>query len=195
VKRALGTGVLSLLALMIGGCTTTIVPPPRPADPVTVYVTDYGRHSSLLLPESNDLFIEYAFGDWDWFAQGHKNSSSGVHALFFSSDSALGRREVKLPSGASDAEIAKLLGAKQAEHFEVSGQRATALREKLDALHKEHADTVVLEPSTQLWFVKYQGGYGLCHNCNHVTADWLRALGCKIQGSAMFSKFRVKAQS
>jgi hypothetical protein len=41
--------------------------------------------------------------------------------------------------------------------------------------------------------VKYAGGYGLCHNCNHATANWLRELGCTIRGPAMFSKFRVKS--
>ena len=188
-RRAAVLGLL--LALFIGGCTTTIIPPPTPANPATVYVTDYGRHSSLLLPESgsNDRYVEYAFGDWDWFAEGHKISSSGVHALFFSKDSALGRRELTLPH---DENLAGFIHTKQVEELTVPRERANALREELDAIHQAHIDTKVFNQKTQLWFVKYSGGYGLCHNCNHATADWLRQLGCTIRGTAMCSRFRVK---
>jgi hypothetical protein len=63
--------------LLCGGCTTTIVPPRAPADPVSVYVTDYGRHSSILLPDPRGHLTEYAFGDWNWFALRQVGSSDG----------------------------------------------------------------------------------------------------------------------
>ena len=40
-------------------------------EPVTVYVADYGVHSSLLLPTGDGRFVEYAFGDWGYAAQNH----------------------------------------------------------------------------------------------------------------------------
>src|SRR5437763_2604598 len=42
-----------LMLAVIGpiiGCGGTIVPPASPAHPVTVYVADYGRHSTLIMP-------------------------------------------------------------------------------------------------------------------------------------------------
>jgi hypothetical protein len=182
-----------LLFFVAGGCTTTIIPPAKPADPAVVFVTNYGRHSSLLLPASNDQWTEYAFGDWDWFALGHKSSSSGIRALFFSKESALGRREIKLPDPpVSDVEIARVLDAKQVESLRVSRERSDALRHELDEQHQARIDTATFNPEAQLWFVKSDERYGLCYNCNHATAQWLRELGCTIKGSAMFSRFRVK---
>jgi len=43
--------LLILIATGAGGCATTVVPPPHPFEPVPVFLTDYGRHSSLLLPD------------------------------------------------------------------------------------------------------------------------------------------------
>jgi len=182
-----------LLLAVGGGCTTTIIPPSKPADPATVYVTNYGRHSSLLLPAEKDQWTEYAFGDWDWFAQGHKNSSSAVQALFFSNQAALGRREIKLPDRSKgDQEIAQAIGAKKVESFLVSRERSDTLRHELDQQHQARIDTATFNPKSMLWFVKSDQRYGLCHNCNHATAQWLRELGCTIKGPAMFSKFRVQ---
>jgi hypothetical protein len=40
--------------------------------------------------------------------------------------------------------------------------------------------------------VKDDEHYCILHNCNHVTAGWLRDLGCEVHGPAMFSHFQVK---
>jgi len=56
------------LLMLAGGCTSTVIPPKRVTDPAAVFLTDYGRHSSLLLPDREGRLVEYAFGDWDWFA-------------------------------------------------------------------------------------------------------------------------------
>ena len=185
---------LTLLLFFVAGCTTAIVPPPKAAHPATVYVTNYGRHSSLLLPEDNDHWVEYAFGDWEWFAQWHKSSSGVFRAFFFSKYSCLGRREIKLAGATtqSDDAVAQRIGSKVCESVLVPRDRADTLRTQLDDLHHAHIDTVIFNPNVRLWFVKYRGGYWLFHNCNQETADWLRSLGCQIHGTAMFSTFRVR---
>ena len=94
--------IVRLLLLIItttgaGGCATTIVPPPHPVEPVPVFITDYGRHSSLLLPHPGGGFTEYAFGDWNWFALKRTTSGDALQALFFSPASTLGRRQLSTP--------------------------------------------------------------------------------------------------
>src|SRR6476660_4433070 len=90
-----------VVLLSAGGCTTTVFPPPRTHGPTaTLYITNYGRHSSLLLPISQTeyaptttvvattttpsattsvadpsvnprvVYVEYTIGDWAWFATG-----------------------------------------------------------------------------------------------------------------------------
>jgi hypothetical protein len=46
-----------------------------------------------------------------------------------------------------------------------------------------------------MWFVRSREPYSGLHNCNHLTARWLRRLGCKVRGAAMFSKFRISSSS
>ena len=40
-----------LLSLVCVGCTPRIIPPAMPRNAVPIYVADYGRHSSLILPD------------------------------------------------------------------------------------------------------------------------------------------------
>jgi hypothetical protein len=42
-----------------------------------------------------------------------------------------------------------------------------------------------------MWFVRSGEPYNALHNCNHLTARWLKSLGCQIRGTALFSKFRL----
>src|SRR2546423_386491 len=61
-------GLFALLTLFLSGCGGTITPPAQVRQPVNVYVTDYGRHSTLLLPTENGGLVEFAFGEWGWLA-------------------------------------------------------------------------------------------------------------------------------
>src|SRR5439155_10764301 len=83
-----------LLLILAGGCSATIIPPASPSNSQTIYVADYGRHSSILLPEPDGKFTEYAWGDWEWFALGDTSAPSAVRAVLFSDSSTLGQREV-----------------------------------------------------------------------------------------------------
>jgi hypothetical protein len=184
---------LSLSTLLVGGgCTTTLIPPPAPAEPVSVYVTDYGRHSSILLPDPRGHLTEYAFGDWNWFALRQTDSGNGARALLFSKYSALGRRQLNVDDRDNIDHISAATKAGKVVKLEVSRARVEALLRGLDDFYDHYLDTVTYAPSSGLWFVRYRGDYHLCHNCNHVTAQWLRELGCEVRGSAMFSKFIVR---
>ena len=187
----------SLIVMLVaaGGCATTITPPPNVANAATVYVMDYGRHSSLLLPAGPHSFSEYAFGDWDWFALRRTTFGDGVRAMFFSRASTLGRRQLLLPDGANAFAVAKALRAERALRIDAPGDRVEGLRRQLDDLFDRHLNTVIYEVESDMWFVRYRGGYWGCHNCNHRTKDWLEALGCDVRGPALTSRFELDSSN
>jgi hypothetical protein len=174
----------------IAGCTTTIIPPKNPAQPVTVLVTDYGKHASLLLPDPRGGMEEYAFGDWYYFALGHNNLLAGLFALIHSPQSTLGRRWVAINADAPYAN--ELVGAKRTESLLVNADRVAALRHDLDREFARHLDSEVYNAAEKMQFVRCDESYNLLHNCNTVTAEWLRKLGAKTQGLALYSRFQVK---
>jgi hypothetical protein len=184
---------VAFLASVSGGCVTTRIIPPRPSgDDVSVFVTDYGRHSSVLLPTPQGHYNEYAFGDFNWFALSHTTQSDALHAMLWSAGATLGRRQIKLeiddPTAvASDTTACKVI------RLRVPRDRVDALIERLDADFYARHDTVTYNPASAMWFVRSDEPYNAFHNCNHVTARWLRQLGCQIRGTAMFSKFAVDA--
>jgi hypothetical protein len=171
------------------GCTTTIIPPPPSGDDVPVYITDYGRHSSILLPAPEGHYNEYAFGDFNWFALSQTGVGDAVRAVFASAGSTLGRRQLELTDNI-DA-VVHVTDAETVIRIQAPRAKAYALVEKLDEQFFARHETITYNPDSAMWFVRSRETYSGCHNCNHLTARWLRALGCTVRGPAMFSKFRI----
>src|SRR5438045_2606308 len=83
--------ILIFLIVASGGCAT-VRPPANPRDPVPVYLTDYGVHSSLLMPNGDGRFVEYYFGDWGFAVDNRNWPQDACGALLVSGQAALGRR-------------------------------------------------------------------------------------------------------
>ena len=182
--------LLASLLVLLCGCSGTIIPPPAPVDPVTVAVTDYGRHSSLVLPDADGRgSVEYTFGDWDWFAAGHNGPTDAVQAMLWSKGSTLGRRHVDIPPESD--ELGDELLSDTVILLRVPRERAAALRDDLAARFELRANQSLYNQVMELHFIPDAEGYGLMHNCNHVTARWLRQMGCEIKGNPVTSKFKV----
>ena len=109
--------LLTLAVLLLAACTTTVTPPPAPRFPVTVYVADYGRHASLLVPRPGGELVEFAYGEWKWFALGQKSMWRSPAALFWPTAATLGRRS--LPGDLSHDDVARSGGLEDA-HAEVA---------------------------------------------------------------------------
>lgn len=187
--------VLAATALLLAaGCSTTIVPPAAPAEPVTVFLLDHGRTPSLVLPASDGSMTRYAYGDWNWYALRNTGVIDGLRALFWPTQGTLGRRELPGPPHAENVRIQ--VRAEIIEHlYPISVGRAEVerLRTRLDAEHGSGRSTAVVE-SYDLEFVPHPRRYHYFYNSNHAAAEWLRELGCEIHGPALHSWWRVQSK-
>jgi hypothetical protein len=188
-----GSILVLLVSLSGGGCTSTIIPPPATADSISVFVTNYGRHSSLLLRDPAGHYNEYAFGDWNWFGLADTSIPSAVRAMLFSRGSTIGRRQLMLPADIDG--VTRATRAAQVIQFDAPRNKVEGLIRKLDQRYQKHIDTITYSPRSSMWFVKDDEYYWALHNCNQITARWLRDLGCRIHGLAIFSRFNVTGPS
>ncbi len=175
----------------ISGCATTIVPPEEPPAPTSVFVVDFGRHTSLLLPSRPDgSLVEYAYGEWKWFALDESRSYRVIPTLFWPTHGTLGRRALFVAPD-RDA-IRRAVPCEDVLEVVVAAEDALSLAARLEAQFEEHCDSVHYQPLYDLDFVPSEKAFHLFHNCNGVVADWLRELGCDVRGAAVFASFVVK---
>lgn len=178
-------------ALLAGGCatTTTIIPPPTPAAPVPVLVLDHGRHASLVLPHPRGS-VRYAYGDRDWYARVEVGVSEASSAVMGASPAVLGRRVLEVPPATDRVLGALRVGVEDLHRVIVDKAEATALRRDLDALFMTDA-TRIDNTTYDLTFVAHPEPYSAGHNSNHKVAEWLERMGCRVEGTAFWSNWRV----
>jgi hypothetical protein len=179
---------IGLLAISSVGCATMVTPPAQVNDPVLCAFTDYGRHTSIILPAPNNRWVEYAAGDWDFFALGHNQSLVGVKALLGMGQWTIGRRYLESPL---DPHLPSEIEAKRIVTFRAERAYAETLRQTLDALFNAHRDRIFYSNYSGLYHVTGDEPYNLFRNCNHSTAEWLRLLGCDVRGLAITSNFEL----
>jgi Protein of unknown function (DUF2459) len=185
--------VLSLLALGATGCVS-VYPQKVAVVPTVVYVTDYGIHSSVIIPNGDGRYVEYAFGDWYYAALNHDWPNDAMGALLISFKSGLGRRFIE-----ADPEDLKPTPSHPAPErmqvLHVSREEVENVRRELDARYQRDLakgnGKVVHNPENQMDFVPDDEHYSFYNNCNDLTARCLRQMGCELVGVVGFSKFHV----
>lgn len=182
--------LLLVAAGACAGCGATVRPPIAVDRPTTIYLVAEGRHSSILLPLRSPArspfaggeFVEYTFGDWRWFVEVDTRWHVGLRAMLGSPRSTFGRRTTDAPPPAAHA-------------ITVDRRRADALQIELEARFTRGAWRTpggpVYNADYDLWFVDDAEPYHVLNNCNHLTARWLRRLGCVVRGAAITNDFRV----
>jgi hypothetical protein len=183
---------LTVTALVCaGGCATRITPPPSPINPVAVYVTDYGRHSSILLPTGDGHLVEYSYGDWEYYALNKYRWYIGASKLIYSDASGLGRRVLAHPG--DHQALHKFLGSKRLLHLYVEQSRVRDLLAELDTRYNQRLDTMIYNDYVKAYFVKDNSRYWFFNTCNAQTALWLKKLDCQVDGLAVMSNFQLAA--
>lgn len=175
-------------------CATVVTPPARPQGPTLVFLIDQGRTSSLALPTADGAMVRYVYGDWEWYALMRTGVWSGLRAMFWPSQGALGRQLHPGPNTAENA--TKLFGewSEAVYPIAVSRERAMALAERLDGRFNKNISTLHVNADYHLDFVHDPEPYHLLHNSNQKIAAWLEEMGCRVRGPAIYAKWRVKRE-
>lgn len=187
------TAIFVFLLFAAGGCATTVYPQANPVRPTAVYVADYGIHSSLLLPNGDGRYVEYAFGDWNFAAMNHCWPNDALGALLISFQSALGRRYITLgPDETVPHPVHPPPHSIQVVYAPYE-QVMRVVRE-LDARYRRSNSVVMHNTDNDMDYVKDSEHYWVANNCNHLTARCLAEMGCDVRGFVMFSQFAVEGQ-
>lgn len=189
--RPFAAAQLVLVLPLLGGCANRVVPPADVREPCSVYVLDYGYHAALLLPEEDGGLGEYAFGEWEWFARNQMQWYRGPIILSWPQPSCLGRRVL---SAATTQAAHSAFGAARVTELIVERDRAHGLRRRLAEPFQAAAQPPHFNPVCQMAFVRTDDPYWLYNNCNSRVADWLRNLGCSVQGLGVSSRFEAVRQ-
>jgi hypothetical protein len=185
--------IVIFLAAMTSGCTT-LVTPPAALDPISVYIANYDRHASLLLPRGGHALAEYAFGEWEWYALGNNWLYRAPIVMLFPTRGTLGRHEWEFPDRPAPPEpdeLAPILWAVEVIAIRVERDRASELLVSLDARFAREAAAQPPVVNYGLEFVVDDEDYWIFHQCNSAVAGWLRDLGCRVRGPTILSDFRV----
>ncbi len=180
--------IAAALAVLLPGCAMRITPPVGPLDPVPVFVADYGRHGSLLLPDGERGAVEFAYGEWEWFALGRTGWWRVPAVLFLPTCGTLARRELGAPA-TRDA-IQRAVAPVVLHEVVVERARVAELRRSLEARFAQHADETVTD-AFGMRFRPDHVQYSILHHCNSEVAAWLRALGCRVEGQPLEAAFEI----
>lgn len=180
--------VCALLAWV--GSPTIIIPPAHPVAPVAAYVVIQGYHSNLLLPDRDRGYIQYAYGDWHYFALNQQDWSNAAAALLMPTPGTLGRRDFSNIDNVRqridpnrNQTLLKLV---------VAEAKVAELLKVLNERFNRNINTRVENSRNGLSFVQDEQDYTLLHNSNHELVVWLEDLDCEVRGFVMLPNFQVK---
>jgi len=182
--------VLTLLTALLTGCTASVTPPDGLMQPVSVYVLDHGRHSSLVIPGETG-WQRYAYGDWRWYAEGETGLVQGVAALFWPTPAGLGRQQLAL---LPDQTPALTVGFESLHEIRVEATNAAALARRLAALHEREHALRRFNSAFQLEFAAHPERYWVFNQSNGKVAEWLREMGCEINRRPLLARWHVEAR-
>lgn len=189
--RMLKNTAISLFLLFgVCGCAASVYPQSNPVTPTAVYVADYGIHSSLILPNGDGRYVEYAFGDWNFAALNHCWPNDALGALLISFQSTLGRRFITLSPGEIEPHPVHP-PPHQMQVVYASREEVMRVVREMDARYNRDTSVVMHNPDNDMDYVKDSEHYWVANNCNHLTARCLREMGCDVRGFVMLSKFAV----
>jgi len=183
----LAAGVLAFLGL--SSCAWQIIPPAEVAEPVPVFLSEYGRHTRLALPDDFTAFFEYGFGEWNFYGLEKQGGLSALRAISGLGEGALSRRQ--LPYTLNEAVFLRAAGGSRTARLWVERSLAYRLREALEARWQANADALVVRQMDQIPVTRDPAAYHLFGNSNHAVAKWLERLGCRVRGYPITSDFEI----
>ena len=181
------------LLLVVPACAWRVMPPSEVRDGVPVVLSQYEWHTRLALPDGMVAFYEYGFGEWNFYGLEKEGFFSGFRAITGLGKGAMSRR--RLPYTLSESEFARAAGSNRSSRFYVERGLAEGLRDELERRWQSNADTRVVRTWDGIPVSRDRTTYHLFANSNHAVANWLRRLGCRVNGNTLTSRFKVITES
>lgn len=178
--------------VQLSGCTTTIRPPTVTREPTTVYLVDYRLHASVFLPGADGGYTEFAYGDWNWFAENRESVLDALRIVLLPGEGTLGRRawsEIDAPEALKSRAVVQAVYPLQVERL-----RAEVLLRRLNDEFERERTGALFNDRENMTFVPHRDCYWLGWNCNTAASAWLEALDCEVRGPRLFAEFRIEAQ-
>ena len=179
----------ALVLLSLPGCAWRVTPPAQVSDPVPVFITEYGRHTRLALPNDSTAFFEYGFGEWNFYGLEKQGWLSALRAISGLGQGAFSRRE--LPFTQNEADFLQAARGERSARLWVERPLADHLREELESRWRANGDIVVVRHADQVPVSRDPAPYHLFGNSNHAVAKWLERLGCRVRGQPITSDFEI----
>ena len=178
-RRRLLVLALVMLPVPVFGCTATITPPPAPNEPTTVFLLSEAMHTGVVLPPlgPDDEFVEFGYGDWNWFALGNDAWYRVFPTVLWPTQGTLGRRtfgardERQLRSAAWWTTLSPVV---------VDAQKARELRLRLQAQFDAGASAMVRRQDLGFAFVPVDDSYWFGFTCADAAGQWFTELGCEV---------------
>ncbi len=193
--KACHTIVAIAFVALASGCTSVIIPPVDPEDPVSVFVLDHGRHSSLVLPDEDGGSIRYSYGDWDYYALNRTGLGSGLRALLWPTPAALGRQRLTEAADADNMHRLLRVTVVQSHELKVATAAVRKLRDELGSRFEAAADSLHYSAAYDVYFVHHAEPYTFGYNSNRMVARWLEQLGCTVIGRPVLSNWRIDREA
>ena len=176
---------VALMLTWLAGCYSTVRAPQGVDEPVTVYLVSAALHSGVVLPESEDRWVEFGFGEYQWYALGNDAWYRSIPCVLWPTRGTLGQRRF---SATTAEAVRRQAYAHDVYALQVEKERAETLRATLqshfDNGEPEWSDRYRMSfiPADDYWFL---------NNCHDSTADWFEQLGC--DGSWVPIRFGISA--
>jgi hypothetical protein len=185
---SLGSAACAALFLVVPGCAWRVVPP-EVRDGVPIVLSQYAWHTRLALPDGTAAFYEYGFGEWNFYGLEKEGFFSGFRAITGLGKGAMSRRT--LPYTLSESEFARAAGSNRSALLYVERGLAEGLRGELEDRWQSNANSRVVRAWDGIPVSRDRAAYHLFANSNHAVANWLRRLGCRVNGNTLTSRFQV----
>lgn len=192
--RARTAAARLLLALGTAACNSTVVGPPPPTDPCTVFLLQEALHTGLVLPPAPGEpagYVEFSFGDWSWYALGNDAWYRVFEVMLLPTRGTLGRRAFDC---ATAAELPRAAAWATVSPIVCSAQKVAQLRQRLQAEFDAASGEAVERRELRFRFVPAAESYWFPNHCADVTARWLEELDCTVGWSVVRTGLHVQAE-
>jgi hypothetical protein len=174
-------GPCFVLLWLAFGCTSTVTPPPLPANPTTVFLLSEAMHTGLVLPPAdaarNAEYVEFGYGDWGWFALGNDKWYHVFATVLWPTQGALGRRTF---GARTQGELLGRVTWATLSPIVVDATKAASLRQRLQDTFDKRRGELVRRGDLGFEFVPADENYWFGNTCADVAARWLEELDCHV---------------